>query len=261
MTPESLQSLSVAVVAAGLFLAALGGFGAFHFGHKADRAEDRQRTLAVQKLGESVASMEMEQRGLRAWISAVDQRVTEPAPHALPTAAPAVAVPAPPPIASTPIPAIAEGPPEALTPPKLRLPNQPPPTPPESLEPVAPPEPAAAKSLGLGAHQRATLIKRLRAHPHHGIAIHAVAGDPQALELATALESAFHDAGWQVSGIETSTHLSPTPGLLLSTGVFPPREEFIAAYSALERAGFLVTSDLDPNQSGHRVVLTVGPKY
>ena len=36
--------------------------------------------------------------------------------------------------------------------------------------------------------------------------------------------------------------------------------DLLESYSALERAGFLVTSDLDPNQSSHHVILSVGSK-
>ena len=270
MSPESLQSLSVGAVFVGLILTALGGFGAFHFGHKVERAADQERALTVQSLSESIATLQLEQRGLRAWVSAVEEKVAQ-APPPAPAPAPVAATPPPSLAAVPPPPAIAEGPPdtakvetpETVKPPKLLLPT--PSAPETAAEPAVstPPtilQPAASEKPALSPLQRAALIKRLRGHSQHGLAIHAAEGDPQALELAAALRSAFREAGWQVNAVDTVSHHLPTTGLLLSTGVFPPREDFIAAYSALERAGFLVTSDLDPNQSSHHVILFVGPK-
>ena len=245
MSSESLQSLSVAAVFVGLFFATLGGFGAFHFGQRPDEGQERDRLRAIQALSDRVALLELEQHALGNWATAVEEKLAAPGPRETPASATATPAPAPSHILDHP--PIPEGPANVAT-------N-------ESSETPRPAKGQVGKTLTLGAQQRTALIKRLSAHPHHLLTIHAVDGDPQALELASALETAFREARWKVDGVEIVARHSPTPGLSLSTGVFPPREEFIAVYSALERAGFLLTSELDPKLSGHAVVLFVGPRH
>lgn len=245
MAPESLQSLSVAAVFVGLFFATLGGFGAFHFGREAQRVEEGDRLHVIQTLSDSIALLELDRSGLRDRLAAVEKELGAALAQRAPLAAPAI--PVPPLSAAVALPPVADAPANV-----------------EKVEPLdilSGAKGSVVKSSSLGAQQRAVLVKRLSAHPHHRVAIHAVEGDPQALELASALESAFREARWKVRGVDVVAHPSPSPGLSLSTGVFPPREEFVTAYSALERAGFLVTSDLDPKQSGQSMVLFVGPKH
>jgi hypothetical protein len=252
MGPESLHSLSLAAVFVGLFVAALGGFGTMHFGREAERAEEGERLQVIQSLSDNVGLLELEQSGLRERIAVMEKELVAPSHHGVPVSAPATPAPAappavtPPPIAVTP-PPVAEGPANVEKS--------------DPLEVLSEAKAAVAKSPTLGAQQRATLVKRLSAHPNHRLSIQATEGDPQALELASALEAAFREARWKVQGVEIVKHHPPSSGLSLSTGVFPPSEEFITAYSALERAGFLVTSNLEPGQNGQEVVLFVGPKH
>jgi hypothetical protein len=299
--PETLQSLSVGIVFIGLFLAALGGFGALHFGQRATREEEHQRTVAVQALAEVVGSLRKEQGGLLARVASVEEKVAEgPAPSALastipsfnpppavtfapgspvpptsqkpPTSkaepfalasAPPVTTPNPllphlPPIASGPGPADEEEPAApAIKPPRLPAP----PAPAETSSPSSgPPSVAAREEEGpLTWQKRIRLIKRLRNHPQHAIVIRAAAENAQAVKLAITLKSIFREAGWNVGEIEMVSRPLPAHTLLLSTGVFPPPKEFVAAYAALAGTGVLVTSDLDPNQSRQRVVVSVGP--
>jgi hypothetical protein len=108
--------------------------------------------------------------------------------------------------------------------------------------------------------QQARLIRKLRAYPQHAIVIRAEAGEAHSVELAMALRAAFRDAGWEVAAVQLDSKRAPFPGLSLSTGTFPPPKEFVAAFGALEAAGFRVASNLDPNQGNRRVVLSVGAK-
>lgn len=253
MAPESLQSLSMAAVFVGLFFATLGGFGAFHFGRQAALAEKREHSDAVQTMGDSLALLELENRGLRERVATAEKEVSTPppqiavlpSPEKMPASAPTPAAPILPPASA--LPPIAEGP--------TKVEKS------DPLETLSGAKPPVAKGAALGAQQRATLVKRLSVHRRHRLAIHALEGDPQALEIASALEAAFREARWEVQRVQTVTDHPPASGLTLSTNVFPPREEFVAAYSALERAGFLVTSNLDPSQTGQDVVLFVGPKH
>jgi hypothetical protein len=106
---------------------------------------------------------------------------------------------------------------------------------------------------------RAILVQRLRLHPYQRLTIRAPADSPRSLILATALKSAFREAGWGVGDLEFVTEPMQAETLLLSAGSYPPPREFVAAYGALAGAGFLVTSDLGPKLGGQRVVLSVGP--
>jgi hypothetical protein len=280
--PEALQSLSVGLIFIGLFFAAVGGFGAFHFRHRVEREQEQQHTVATQTLVEIVSTLREEQRELQHRMVSLEEKAAEVPPPvaAIPTASPAPAalaanpspVAAPPPVLAlaTPpppmpdlllphLPAIAQGPPPAAEP----EPPAPAIKPPKLQLPVAAPSAAAhaahEENAMLGGQKRSRLLKRLRDHPQQGIVIRAAAENAPAVKLAITLKSVFREAGWSVGDIEMVTHRLPAHTLLLSTGVFPPPKEFVAVYAALAGNGFLVTSDLDPNQGRQRVVVSVGP--
>ncbi len=269
----------------GLLLAALGGFGTFHFGQRAARRDDGQRTATMQTLAEVVNALRDEQSGLLARVTVVETKVAEPptsllaaAPTSSPPPAmffpvvssPSAAAPAVLPLAPAPAPAM----PDVLRPHLPPIASGPGPTeeeeaptaalkPSKSPFPTAPatgPTVAAREEDGpLTFQKRLRLIKRLRSHPQHSIVIRAAAENAQAVKLAIMLKTVFREAGWTVGEIEMVSRPLPAHTLLLSTGVFPPPKEFVAAYAALAGTGFLVTSDLDPNQGKERVVVSVGP--
>lgn len=282
------------IVFVGIILAALGGFGTFHFGHQVAREEEQQRTVAVQSLTEVVSTLRDEQGGLVARVTTVEDKVAEapppmvakvpsinpppamtvpsvsltppttPAPFTLsatpPEAAPGQLQPKLPPVASGPGPTDEEETDlPAIKPPKLPPPPATSTPPDESSLPPAPSVAVREDEGPLTYQKRARLVKRLRNHPQHAIVIRAAADNPQAVKLAITLKSVFREAGWNVSEIEMVSKPLPPHTLLLSTGVFPPPKEFVAAYAALAGTGFLVTSDLDPNQNRQRVVVSVGP--
>jgi hypothetical protein len=149
--------------------------------------------------------------------------------------------------------------PLAGTAPSTPGPNQPAPNQP-AAEPAKKPAEQGKSRPALTEQQHARLIKRLRAHPQHTIIIRAEAGDPHSVELGMALRAAFRDAGWDVATVQLDSKRAPFPGLSLSAGTFPPPKEFVAAFGALEAAGFRVASNLDPHQGSQRVVLSVGAK-
>lgn len=275
---ETLQLLSVGLVFIGFLCAAIGGFGAFHFGQLVERAQDRKQIVVVEQLAEIVSTLQEEQRGLRERIASVEKPLVEKPsalttaepliappptfiapPAAIPAAMPALALPTPaaPDVLLPHLPPVAEGPPAtapepeapSLKPPKLVLSPRPSPAPVEAIREEGP----------LGGLQRSRLIKQLRAHPCQNLTIRVVAENARAVKLALALKSAFREAGWGVRDLEMVNEPLPAQTLLLSTGMFPPPKEFVTAYSALERAGFLVTSDLDPNQGSQRVAISIGP--
>jgi len=239
----------------------------------------------VQTLASVVSSLQKEQSGLLNRVTSVEEKVAEPSlpliaaipsmnppPAMIPPTnpAPAVSPPVTLPLAAAPppsmpdlllphLPAIAQGPPPdaepepppaALKPPKLQLGSA------DTTEPVTVPREDEGP---LTTQKRARLVKRLRNHQQQGILIRAAAENAQAVKLAISLKSVFREAGWTVGDIEMVNRPLPAHTLLLSTGVFPPPQEFVAAYGALAGTGFLVTSDLDPNQGRQRVVVSVGP--
>ncbi len=304
MKPETLQSLSVGLVFIGLLVAALGGFGALHFGHLAQQEQEDRRTVVVQGLVEIVGALQDGQRGLHERVATVEKKATEPAPAPVtsqiasflsippPPVISGSANPAPPPPPSSlaasgpaapatePPPQLPMAPPVPGPAPDLLLPHLPaiaqgPPgaaetePPPAALKPprlplasarTQAPETAVHEEAGtLSGLRRARLVKRLHGHAQQGVVIRAAAENPKAVKLAITLKSIFREAGWTVDEIEMVNQSLPAHTLLLSTGVFPPPKEFVAAYAALAGVGFLVTSDLDPDQKWQRVVVSVGP--
>ena len=273
---ETLHLLSVGLVFIGFLCAAIGGFGAFHFGQLLERAQDRKQIVVVEQLAEVVSTLQEEQRGLRERIASVEKPIVE-SPSSLTTTAPLIPPPptfiAPAPTSAMPalalpsppapdvllphLPPVAEGPPvvapepevPSIKPPKLVLSPRPAPAPVEAIREEGP----------LGGLQRSRLIKQLRVHPCQNLTIRVVAENARAVKLALALKSAFREAGWGIRDLEMINEPLPAQTILLSTGMFPPPKEFVTAYSALERAGFLVTSDLDPNQGSQRVAISIGP--
>ena len=293
MRPETLQSLSVAAICIGLFLTALGGFGAFYFGQRAPDTDEAQRTATVQTLAEIVSTMREEQRDLLDRVAAVELKTVTPLPSQIAGVAPnsepsgnplpsifASAASPPAMLPSAPLelaPATLSTMPDLLRPhssaathasPSALAPEQGTPALPPKLpfssgssSKSAPAAPAATADLEepLSGPRRAKLVARLRDHPRQILIIRAAAGNPAALKLAITLKSVFREAGWNVGEIETVARHLPAHTLLLSTGDFPPPKEFVAAYAALAGIGFLVTSDLDPHQGRKRVVISVGP--
>lgn len=289
MRPETLQSFSVGIVFVGFFLAALGGFGTFYFGHRLDREQEQQRAAVVQHFAQIVSALREEQRGLIGRVATVEERVaaaasprmaaTNPPPERVlrTDRAPARAEeeflllakppPSSPDILLPHLPTIAQGPPPAG---EVEGPRSPPPQPPPSaIEPPkmrlsklaaqAPASVAHDDEEGLSGEKRSHLIKGLRSCTGQDFVIRAAAGNARAMKLAADLKSAFREAGWTVGDIEWVTRQLPANTLLISAGVFPPPKEFVAAYAGLAATGFLVTNDLDPNQSRKRVVVSVGP--
>src|SRR5262249_49412017 len=107
----------------GLFLAALGGFGAFHFGHRLEQEKEKQRTADVRKLSELVNTLQDERRTLRQQVAAPEKSEPQtppvaegPPPSASPAVAPAPSPPASPPPGGRPGPAPAPPPPSSPTP-------------------------------------------------------------------------------------------------------------------------------------------------
>jgi hypothetical protein len=289
----------------GLFLTALGGFGAFHFGHRLERTQEKERVVLVQELSDAVSTLREEQRGIRERVSPVEEKVGEPqssqvaaladpaAPVDLPATpppsmAPALlpltpSVPASPHLPLPDLPAIAQGPPsseeEETPPPSLKPPKlesaavgkeirsqrskvsapKPPNLESASVPPQASVAVAESDEASLNGDKRTQLVERLRGQARGDFVVRAAADSARAVKLAITLKSVFREAGWGVSEIEMVTRPLPTHSLLMTTGTFPPPKEFVAAYAALARSGFLVTSDLDPAQSPKRVVVSVGP--
>jgi hypothetical protein len=286
--------LSVGFIFVGLFLAVLGGFGAFHFGaeREQEQEQEKQRMAVVQNLAEIVSSLQEDQRALRQQLAVIAEKGREeplpPVASGPTTNPPSVVLPTPPvslasaspvavpnlllphPLAPTDLssgPAAGNAsPPPVVRPPKLPLsPSsrasapEVPPVAPEPLTPT-PPVPAAQDEYTLsGKAKRARLIRHLRSHAGQEIDIRVAARDAGAVKLALALRTVFRESGWTVGELEMVSHQLPAQTLTLSTGAFPPKKPFVAAYEALAAAGFIVASDLAPLEGPHTIALAVGP--
>ncbi len=292
MKTELLQSLSVFVLIAGLFLSALGGLGAYYFSGKGGPSDSRRESAAV-KIAEPDLPVRQEEPDAR--LAAIVEPVAEPVPPAPPEAKlPSVKAD---PIAELPLPPIASATvrhpaPQETKPPPV-APEQVvelPPPPAEKMDapaeavPVTPaqivlePEPAVPTTaipvkepptesaperpggLGIAPWQLEKMLQRLRTFKHGTIAIQAPEGSDEARQYAGALKEAFVTAGWSVTGVDAVKTNRELKGITLSSGTFPPPTEVTTVFGSLVTAGIKVATDLDPSLGKGKAVLFVGSR-
>ena len=271
MKIETLQISSVAILILGLFLAAVGGFGAYYYGSKSDHLQRQQTASVVQTVDSRVMRLLARQQALETKMDSVErQAAAPPAPPPI-AVAPPDPVPAslpqldPSPIAAAPpksIPAafpLFEPLPIAVVPkaiPMIKVQPQP-------KQPRSKPESdlrTSLKVLGLSSQQGAAFVRRLRTQRGRTVVIHVPEGKFDALDRAQALKNVFIEADWRVTGVQEVRSRRSGRGMALSSGSFPPPVEVATIFSALLSAGLQVETDLDPNQRQHRAVLFVGSK-
>jgi len=237
----------------------------------------------VQRLAETVSTLQEDQRALRQEMAVIAEKGREeplpPIASGPPASPSATALPTPPVSLATASPvtvpnllmphplAPTEGPsaPAATTPaatavkpPKLPFGPEARLSTPEAEPPA--PVPATAEEYALtGKEKRTRLIRHLRSHAGQEIDIRVAGRDAGAVKLALALRSVFRESGWTVGELEIISHQLPPQTLTLSTGAFPPTKQFVAAYGALAAAGFIVASELAPVEGPHNIALVVGP--
>ena len=283
MKLEALQSLSVTVMIIGLFLSALGGFGAYFFSggsERAGRAPISERVEPSKSDRPEIADAEDPK------LSSIVEPVPEVTAKQL-SLIPDSKLPAPPPpattkpppvVPATPPPAVAEAKPAVSVKPPAPKPATPAPEPPKVVAAVAqepspvipktappethPPSAVAGRSAGLGIEpwQKDKLLQRLRSVPNGSIAIQVPEGNADALDFATALKESFLAAGWHVTGLTAVKTDREPHGLTLSSGTFPPPTEVTTIFSALVSAGIKLSTDLDPSQGKQHAILFVGSR-
>ncbi len=254
MKVETLQTYCVAILILGLFLAAVGGFGAYFYGSKSDRLQRQHTASVVQTVDSRVMRLMARQPALETRLDAI--------------ARPAVAQPAAPPAPA----AVAVHEPVPVPTPgqeTRRVAVEPPSAPAAKAPPEAPKQPRAKSAtdlrtsltvLGLTSQQGAAFVRRLRTQRGRTVVIHVPEGRFDALDRAQAFKNVFLAADWRVTGVQEVRSRRPARGMALSSGTFPPPMEVATILSALLSAGFQVETDLDPNQRQHRAVLFVGSK-
>ena len=286
MKLEALQSVSVIVMFVGLFLSALGGFGAYFFSGGSERSG---RAPASAQVESAEPELPARDPAADARLAAIIKPVAEvsakqfspapepalpPLPEKQPATSPPVATPpeakktAPvgqtPVIAKTVIPEKVEEPPPVAE----KLPEPPPAKPAPVLAKAATPEihppadaPSSRKSqLGIEPWQREKLLQRLRTFQNGSIAIHVSQGNEEAMGFATALKDAFLAAGWHVTALTSVKTDHEISGLTLSSGTFPPPTEVTTVFSALVSAGIKLSTELDPAQGKKPPTLFVGSR-
>ena len=276
MKLEALQSLSVIVMFVGLFLSALGGFGAYFFSGGSERPG---RAPVAAQVESTEPELPTRDPAADARLAAIVEPVPEvsakqlsmnpePALPPLPEKPPAPAPAAPAPvIAKVTIPEKTEAPPpvaEKLPEPAAPAKPIPAPVPAKAAAPEIHP-PAAAPSarvpgLGIESWQREKLIQRLRTFQNGSIAIHVPQGNDEALGFATALKDAFLAGGWHVTALTPVKTDREITGLTLSSGTFPPPTEVTTVFSALISAGLKLSTELDPAQGKKSPTLFVGSR-
>ena len=273
MKLEALQSLSVIVMFVGLFLSALGGFGAYFFSGGSERAGRATASAHVESVEPDLPARDP---AAEARLAAIVEPVAEvsakqfsptpePALPPLPEKKPAPAAPTPV-IAKTVIPEKVEEPPPVAE--KFPEPAPAKPTPVPVLAKAAAPEihppadaPSSRKSpLGIEPWQREKLLQRLRTFQNGSIAIQVSQGNDEAMGFATALKDAFLAAGWHVTALAQVKTDRETSGLTLSSGTFPPPTEVTTVFSALVSAGIKLSTELDPAQGKKPPTLFVGSR-
>ena len=282
MKLEALQSLSVAVMIAGLFLSALGGFGAYFFSGGSERNGQAQNS----------AQIESTEPELPARDAAADARlaeIVEPVSEVTAKQLSLIPDPALPPVPEKPPEPAATPPPKPATPEpapliaKTMIPEKTEPLPPPVAEKLpapklAKPEPAVTKAkppgtkpavetvaartpeLGIEPWQKEKLLQRLRTFQNGSIAIQVPQGNDEAMGFATALKDAFLTAGWHVTGLTAVKMDREVSGLTLSSGTFPPPTEVTTVFSALISAGIKLSTELDPAQGKKHATLFVGSR-
>ena len=255
MKIETLQTYSVAILILGLFLAAMGGFGAYYFGSKSERLQRQHTAAVVQTVDSRVMRLLARQQALEMRLDSTERQTAAPPPPAPPPVA--VVAPAPPPTTIPGLPAR----PEAVASPAPR---------PVALAPQAPKTLPRVKPatdlrtsltvLGVTSQQGAAFVRRLRTQRGRTVVIHVPEGNFDALDRAQALKNVFLSADWRVTGVQEVRSRRSGRGMSLSSGTFPPPMEVATILSGLLTAGFKVETDLDPNQRQHRAVLFVGSK-
>ena len=286
MKLEALQSVSVIVMFVGLFLSALGGFGAYFFSGGSERTSLATASAHVKSVEPELPTRDT---AADARLAAIVEPVPEvsakqfsptpePAlpplpPKKLATAPPAATPPeakktAPagqvPVIAKTVMPEKVEEPPPVAE----KLPEPPPAKPAPVLAKAAAPEihppvdaPSSRKSqLGIEPWQREKLLQRLRTFQNGSIAIHVSQGNEEAMGFATALKDAFLAGGWHVTALTSVKTDREISGLTLSSGTFPPPTEVTTVFSALVSAGIKLSTELDPAQGKKPPTLFVGSR-
>ena len=253
MKIETLQTYSVAILILGLFLAAVGGFGAHYFGSKSERLQRQQTAAVVQTVDSRVMRLQARQQALEMRLDSTE-RQTAPPPAPPPVA---VVAPASPPTTIPGLPAR----PEAVASPAPRQ---------VALAPQAPKTLPRVKPatdlrtsltlLGVTSQQGAAFVRRLRTQRGRTVVIHVPEGNFDALDRAQALKNVFLAADWRVTGVQEVRSRRSGRGMSLSSGTFPPPMEVATILSGLLTAGLKVETDLDPNQRQHRAVLFVGSK-
>ena len=103
MKIETLQTYSVAILILGLFLAAVGGFGAHYFGAKSERLQRQQTAEVVQTVDSRVMRLLARQQALEMRLDSTERQTAAPPPPAPPPVA--VVAMSPPPTTSPGLPA------------------------------------------------------------------------------------------------------------------------------------------------------------
>ena len=292
MKLETLQTYSVAILILGLFLAAVGGFGAYYYGSKSEWLQRQHTASVVQTVDSRVMRLLARQQALETKMDSVERQA------AVPPAPPPVAVVPPKPVL-TPIPSVEPHPvaavtpkpepalisrleplPVAVAPPKampsafplfepLPIAAVPKAVPKIKVQPQQPKQPRSKPAsdlrvsltvLGLSSQQGAAFVRRLRTQRGRTVAIHVPEGHYDALDRAQAFKNVFIEADWRVMGVQEVRSRRSGRGVALSSGTFPPPLEVATIHSAMLSAGLRVDTDLDPNQRQHRAVLFVGSK-
>ena len=262
MKAELLQSISVIVLIAGLFLSALGGFGAYYFGGRSGPSDDRQTAAAVE-IAEPDLPVREDETDAR--LASIVEPVAVPPEHPTPPE------PRLPPVTADPIEELPLPAGEKMDEPADAAPVIPPeimlePEPAVSTtaiplrEPPAESPPPRLEGLGIEPWQLAKLLQRLRAFKNGTIAIQAPEGAGEALRYAGALKEAFVAAGWSVIGVDSVKTSRDPKGITLSSGTFPPPTEVTTVFGSLITAGIKIGTDLDPSLGKQHAVIFVGSR-
>ena len=267
---DVLQSVSVVAMVAGLLLSALGAFGTYYFGGKAE-IERRQAAVPPVRVGhpKPAARDTVRDQWLASIVEPVAIATANPPPLETPlqsqpllNASDTTLLP----VAEMPIVELPVEKPSA----KVTLPTPPPialePLPSHHAiatpaEPAAePPSTASFSDLGLAPWQLEKLLQRLRTFDHGTITIHSHEGNDDTWRFAAALKEAFIAGGWRVIGVKAVKSARAPDGLTLSSGTFPPPTEITTIFTAFVTAGIKLGTDLDPAQGKQHAVLYVGSR-
>lgn len=218
--PEFLQTASQVAIGFGLFVTALGGYGAYHFGKVVERVKDERSAEREAKLKVTLDTLVVGNNNLQSQLAPFKDIAARLYPGIESDAALGRLS-------------------REITEMKSRT---------SALE-------RRTEPRRLTKEQATAIASVLRAYPSKTIDVVCTLGDTEAFQFATDLKMAVASGGWTANGIAQAVFSGPVQGLVIQVSVKPPPDEAQQLFEALGRAGLRSEGSLDPNSTHTALII------